>query len=85
MALRKRLRILVDRFWPALEHIGLAAGASRCRLRFDPDIACAVEGCTFIQENGPERVDVKRDLLARIFVVAPSNSPYFDEFVRYFD
>src|SRR6266436_1187551 len=67
----KRLRTLVDGFWPALEHIGLAAGASRSRLRFDPDIARAVEGCTFIQENGPERVDVKRDLLARISAVAP--------------
>jgi carnitine 3-dehydrogenase len=70
----KRLRTLVDRFWPALEYIGLAAGASRSRLRFHPDIARAVEGCTFIQENGPERVDVKRDLLARISAVAPSDS-----------
>lgn len=70
----KRLRTLVDGFWPALEHIGLAAGASRSRLRFDPDIARAVEGCAFIQENGPERVNVKRDLLARISAVAPSDS-----------
>jgi hypothetical protein len=69
----KRLRTLVDRFWPALEYIGLAAGASRSRLRFHPEIARAVEGCTFIQENGPERVDVKRDLLARISAVAPSD------------
>jgi 3-hydroxyacyl-CoA dehydrogenase len=64
---------LVDRFWPALEYIGLAAGASRSRLRFHPEIARAVEGCTFIQENGPERVDVKRDLLAKISAVAPSD------------
>jgi carnitine 3-dehydrogenase len=70
----KRLRTLVDGFWPALEHIGLAAGASPNRLRFDPDIARAVEGCAFIQENGPERVDVKRNLLARISAVAPSDS-----------
>jgi carnitine 3-dehydrogenase len=70
----KRLRTLVDGFWPALEHIGLAAGASPSRLRFDPDIARAVEGCAFIQENGPERVDVKRNLLARISAVAPSDS-----------
>ena len=31
-----RLRALVDRFWPALERIGLAEGASREGLRFDP-------------------------------------------------
>ena len=69
-----RLRTLVDGFWPALEHVGLAAGASRSRLRFDPDIMGAVEGCAFIQENGPERVDVKRDLLAKISAAAPSDS-----------
>ena len=70
----KRLRTLVDGFWPAFEHIGLAAGASRSRLRFDPHIVRAVEGCEFIQENGPERVDVKRDLLTKISAAAPSDS-----------
>jgi 3-hydroxyacyl-CoA dehydrogenase len=70
----KRLRILVDEFWPALEQVGLAEGASRSRLRFDPDVISAVEGCAFIQENGPERVDVKRDLLARISAVVPPTS-----------
>src|SRR5258707_14296323 len=70
----KRLRTLVDEFWPALERVGRAEGASRSRLRFDPDVTRAVEGCAFIQENGPERVDVKRNLLARISAVAPSDS-----------
>src|SRR5260221_1855771 len=70
----KRLRTLVDGFWPALERVGLAEGASRSRLRFDPDIRRAVEGCAFIQENGPERVDVKRDLVAKISAVVPSDS-----------
>jgi carnitine 3-dehydrogenase len=70
----KRLRTLVDGFWPALERVGLAEGASRSRLRFDRDIRRAGEGCAFIQENGPERVDVKRDLLAKISEVVPSDS-----------
>jgi 3-hydroxyacyl-CoA dehydrogenase len=70
----KRLRTLVDGFWPALERVGLAEGASRSRLRFDRDIRRAVEGCAFIQENGPERIDVKRDLLAKISAVVPSDS-----------
>jgi carnitine 3-dehydrogenase len=69
-----RLRALVDRFWPALERIGLAEGASRGRLRFDPDVMRAVAGCAFIQENGPERIDVKRDLLAKISLAVPSDS-----------
>src|SRR6266403_4517071 len=70
----KRLRTLVDASWPALERVGLAEDASRNRLRFDRDIRRAVEGCAFIQENGPERVYVKRDLLAEISAAAPSDS-----------
>ncbi len=70
----RRLRTLVDGFWPALERVGLAEGASRSRLRFDPDIRRAIEDSAFVQENGPERVDVKRDLLARISAVVPSDS-----------
>src|SRR5882672_12049771 len=70
----KRFRTLVDGFWPALERVGLAEGASRSLLRFDPDIRRAVEGCTFIQENGPERLEVKRDLLAKISAAVPSDS-----------
>jgi 3-hydroxyacyl-CoA dehydrogenase len=70
----KRLRATVDALWPALQRMGLAEGASRSRLSFEPDIMRAVEGCAFIQENGPERVDVKRDLLARISVAACSDS-----------
>ena len=54
--------------------MGLVEGASRSRLRFDPEIMRAVAGCAFIQENGPERVDVKRDLLAKISAAVPSDS-----------
>ena len=70
----RHLRTLVDGFWPALERVGFAEGASRSQLRFDPDIRRTVEGCAFIQENGPERVDVKRDLLAEISAAAPADS-----------
>ena len=54
--------------------MGLVEGASRSRLRFGPEIKRAVAGCAFIQENGPERVDVKRDLLAKISAAVPSDS-----------
>jgi carnitine 3-dehydrogenase len=70
----KRLRTFVEESWSALEHRGLAEGASPGRLRFDSDIIRAVEGSAFIQENGPERADVKRDLLAKISAAAPSGS-----------
>jgi carnitine 3-dehydrogenase len=62
----KRLREVVETAWPALERIGLADGASKDRLRFDADLAAAVKGADFVQENGPERLEVKRDLIARI-------------------
>ncbi|APW60604.1 3-hydroxyacyl-CoA dehydrogenase NAD-binding domain-containing protein [Paludisphaera borealis] len=62
----KRLREVVERAWPVLERIGLADGASKERLRFEPDLASAVKGADFVQENGPERLNVKRDLIARI-------------------
>lgn len=69
-----RLRSLVDEFWPALARVGLAEGASRDRLSFDSDLSRAVEGCEFVQENGPERVDLKRDLLAQISATAPRDA-----------
>ncbi|MBS4192416.1 L-carnitine dehydrogenase [Bacillus sp. FJAT-49705] len=61
-----RMRSSVDRAWPALEKLGLAAGASRDRLRFDPDLAKAVASADLIQENAPEREELKRSLLAQI-------------------
>ncbi|MDR3620795.1 MAG: 3-hydroxyacyl-CoA dehydrogenase NAD-binding domain-containing protein [Paludisphaera borealis] len=62
----KRLREVVERAWPVLERIGLADGAAKERLRFEPDLASALKGADFVQENGPERLNVKRELIARI-------------------
>ncbi len=60
------LRAKVAEFWPALERMGLAQGASLQRLHFDKDLAQALKDVDFVQENGPERVAIKRDLLASI-------------------
>lgn len=69
-----QLRILVDRFWPALERIGLKPGASRDRLRFHATLADAVAGAYLVQENGPERQDIKRALIAEIDAFAPPDA-----------
>jgi carnitine 3-dehydrogenase len=69
-----RLRSLVSDFWPALKRIGLAPGASPARLKFDGDLESTVAQAVFIQENGPERVDIKRDLIARIDAAAPADT-----------
>jgi carnitine 3-dehydrogenase len=65
------LRASVANAWPALEQIGLAAGASRDRLRFTNDLEQALEGADFVQENAPEDESLKRRLIARIDAAAP--------------
>lgn len=66
-----RLRGWVNAYWPALEKLGLAPGASRNNLSFTADLSEAVKGAAFIQENGPERLDVKHAMLATMEAAAP--------------
>jgi carnitine 3-dehydrogenase len=60
----QRLRADVDAHWPTLERLGLVDGASPDRLTFTADPAKAVSDADFVQENGPEREDVKHALFA---------------------
>lgn len=64
------LRRAVAAHWPTMEAIGLAAGASPDRLHFATSPEAALEGADFVQENGPERLDVKRDLFRRLDAAA---------------
>ena len=66
-----RLRHLVDAAWPALTELGLAEGADRARLRFEPDLEKALAGAQFVQESAPEELDLKVRLLAEIDAAAP--------------
>ena len=67
----ERLRAAVARHWPTLQAMGLAAGASPDRLRFCARLEDAVADADFVQENGPERVDLKTALYARMDAAAP--------------
>jgi carnitine 3-dehydrogenase len=69
------LRKTVDAQWPAMRQIGLSPGASVERLRFDASPEDAVADVGFVQENGPERVDIKRDLFRRLDEAAPLDAP----------
>lgn len=69
-----RLRKRVEDFWPAMERMGLAQGASPARLSFHEQVGAAVEGAVFIQENGPERVDIKRATMQQIDASAPADT-----------
>ncbi|WP_448618513.1 3-hydroxyacyl-CoA dehydrogenase NAD-binding domain-containing protein [Geodermatophilus sp. URMC 65] len=57
----ERLRSDVAAIWPTLTP---AAGGSPERLAFTSDVAAAVADADFVQENGPEREDVKHELFA---------------------
>ena len=60
------LREAVDRAWPVMEQAGLAEGASQDRLTFASSIEETVSGADFVQENVPEREQVKIDVLCEI-------------------
>ena len=69
-----KLRAFVDQCWPALEELGLAAGASRRRLTFSPKLEEAVQGADLVQENGPERIDFKRELYGKLDKLLPAST-----------
>jgi 3-hydroxyacyl-CoA dehydrogenase len=65
------LKRFVDDAWPALERLGLAVGASPMRLAFEADLARAVKGVDLVQENGPERIDFKKQLYGQLDQLLP--------------
>ncbi len=64
----------VDAQWPAMQQIGLSPGASKQRLWFAASPEDAVAGVGFVQENGPERLDIKRELFRRLDEAAPPDA-----------
>lgn len=66
-----KLRRLVTAAWPALEQLGLAEGASPDRLTMAPTLAEAVADAEFVQESAPEKLELKRDLLAQLDAATP--------------
>jgi 3-hydroxyacyl-CoA dehydrogenase len=65
------LRRFVDAAWPSLKRLGLEPNASQSRLTFIADIATAVKGADLVQENGPERIEFKRDLYGQLDGLLP--------------
>ena len=66
------LRRAVARCWPSLERQGLVTdGGSPDLVVFADSAARAAEGATFIQENAPERLDLKHELYRELDTVAP--------------
>ena len=65
-----RTRAFVDNAWASLERLGLAEGASPARLTFVDSLEQAVVGADLIQENVPERLPLKQEILAAIDAAA---------------
>jgi len=61
-----RVRAFIERAWPTLERLGLAANADPTRFTIHGEAAAAVEEAAFVQENGPEDLAAKRALFAAL-------------------
>src|ERR1700740_86691 len=68
------LRAYVDGAWGGATTIGLSPGASLGRLSFTADMGEAVTDADFVQENAPERPELKVKLFADIDKAAPRDA-----------
>ena len=55
--------------------LGDRAAELSARLSFDADLVRALDGVDFVQENGPERLDLKRELYRQMDDVLPAHVP----------
>jgi 3-hydroxyacyl-CoA dehydrogenase len=67
------LRRFVAAAWPALQRLGLAAGATQNRLTFKAALAEAIKDVDLVQENGPEKIDFKRTLYKQLDELLPAD------------
>ena len=67
------VRRMVADAWPVLARLGGQEDADPQNWRFEPHPERAVEGVDFVQENAPERYEVKQALLPRISAMLPED------------
>lgn len=67
----ERLRSSIRELWPVLERLGLAEHASVDRLSFVSEAAVAAEAARFVQENAPEDLRLKQQLIRVLDEAAP--------------
>ncbi|MGN8160185.1 3-hydroxyacyl-CoA dehydrogenase NAD-binding domain-containing protein [Salinisphaera sp. RV14] len=68
---RRRLARTLDIAWPSLEKRGLAAHADRGNWRVTDDLDAAVADADLVQENVPERLELKQTVLSHIDGATP--------------
>ncbi|SDQ10539.1 3-hydroxyacyl-CoA dehydrogenase NAD-binding domain-containing protein [Virgibacillus salinus] len=70
----ERMRDAVEKSWPAMERMGLADEASMHNLSFETDLEIALTHADFVQENVPEREQLKRKVMAEIDQYTPEET-----------
>jgi 3-hydroxyacyl-CoA dehydrogenase len=76
LAASSALGFIADRL-PELAEAGLISDtpeAIMARISLAPTLEAALEGAIYVQENGPERVDAKAALFARMDEIAPKST-----------
>ena len=68
------LRSYVEGAWEGVKTLGLAPGASPDRLKFTSDLRSALTDADFVQENAPERPELKVKLFADIDDATPPDA-----------
>lgn len=68
------LHAFVENAWPTLTRLGLAPRADPARLGFMANSVQAVEGAEWVQESGPERIELKVELFAQISAALPPST-----------
>ena len=68
------LRSYVESAWQGVQTLGLTPGASPDRLKFTSDLGSALADADFVQENAPERPELKVKLFAQIDDATPPDA-----------
>lgn len=69
----QQLKTSIDQYWETVPKAGsVAAGDPFARLHWSSEVEGAVAPAQFVQENGPESIDLKRTLFARMGAVTSS-------------
>ena len=62
---------ILNTAWVSLTALGLSPGASMDRLRIVNDLEEALDGAEFVQESGPERLEIKQALYKKMGAILP--------------
>jgi len=71
---QEKLQAFIDTAWPQLESLGLGPNASKDALTLHDSAATAVAHADFVQENAPERLEIKKDLYAEVDQAMPAHA-----------